>query len=100
MALAQHTGSYYAATANAAPERPALKGQISCDVCVIGAGFTGLSTALHLAEKGHKVAVVNAEVNFPTLGEVIFPTRRGSGDRPGLDQRVSFRGLPRCRFGD
>jgi len=37
MALAQHTGSYYAATANAAPERPALKGQISCDVCVIGA---------------------------------------------------------------
>ena len=44
-------------------------------------------------------APVNAEVNFPTLGEVIFPTRRGFGDRPGLDQRVSFRGLPRCRFG-
>ena len=42
---------------------------------------------------------VNAEVNFPTLGEVIFPTRRGFGDRPGLDQRLSFRGLPRCRFG-
>ena len=58
MAEAQHTGSYYAATANAAPERPALKGQISCDVCVIGAGFTGLSTALHLAEKGHEVVVL------------------------------------------
>ena len=58
MAPAQHTGSYYAATANAAPERPALKGQISCDVCVIGAGFTGLSTALHLAEKGHEVVVL------------------------------------------
>jgi DNA-binding SARP family transcriptional activator len=46
-----------------------------------------------------ELSVVNAEVNFPTLGEVIFPTRRGSGDRPGLDQRLSFRGLPRCRFG-
>jgi gamma-glutamylputrescine oxidase len=56
--MEQHTGSYYAATANAAPERPALKGQISCDVCVIGARFTGLSTALHLAEKGHKVVVL------------------------------------------
>ena len=54
MAMAQHTGSYYAATAIAAPERPALKGQIGCDACVIGAGFTGLSTALHLAEKGQR----------------------------------------------
>jgi hypothetical protein len=45
------------------------------------------------------LAAVNAEVNFPTLGEVIFPTRRGSGDRPGLDQWLSLLGLPRFRFG-
>jgi gamma-glutamylputrescine oxidase len=58
MALAEHTESYYAATANASPDRPALNDQIGCDVCVIGAGFTGLSTALHLAEKGYKVVVL------------------------------------------
>lgn len=58
MPLVKHTESYYAATANASPDRPALNDQISCDVCVIGAGFTGLSTALHLAEKSYKVVVL------------------------------------------
>ena len=56
----EHTGSYYAATANAAPERPALQDAIEADVCVIGAGFTGLSSALHLAEAGFKVVVLEA----------------------------------------
>ena len=55
-----HTGSYYAATANPQPERPALRGDITADICVIGAGFSGISTALHLAEKGHKVVVLEA----------------------------------------
>ncbi|MEM7224570.1 MAG: FAD-binding oxidoreductase [Pseudomonadota bacterium] len=59
MAPAQHTGSYYAATANPAPERPTLSGEVDCDVCVIGAGFTGLSTALHLAERGYDVVVLD-----------------------------------------
>jgi gamma-glutamylputrescine oxidase len=58
MALAEHTDSYYAATANTSPDRPTLNDQINCDACVIGAGFTGLSTALHLAEKGYKVVVL------------------------------------------
>ena len=58
MTQVQHTGSYYAATANPSPERPALKGETRCDVCVIGAGFTGLSTALHLAEQGLDVTVL------------------------------------------
>lgn len=56
----EHTASYYAATANAAPERPALQESIDADVCVIGAGFTGLSSALHLAEAGFKVVVLEA----------------------------------------
>jgi gamma-glutamylputrescine oxidase len=55
-----HTRSYYAATAHPSPERPALKGEVACDVCVIGAGFTGLSAALHLAEKGYRVLVLEA----------------------------------------
>lgn len=55
-----HAASYYAATANPQPERPFLQGEAVCDVCVIGAGFSGISTALHLAEKGHKVIVLEA----------------------------------------
>lgn len=52
--------SYYAASANPAPERPPLKGRTESDVCVVGAGYTGLSTALFLAEAGFKVVVLEA----------------------------------------
>lgn len=57
---AQHTGSYYAATVNEVTEYAPLRGALSADVCVIGAGFTGISTALCLAERGYKVHVVEA----------------------------------------
>ena len=60
MAPNQHVGSYYAATANPSPEREILKGAVSADVCVIGAGYAGLSTALHLAELGYSVVVLEA----------------------------------------
>ena len=53
-----HTGSYYAASANPAPLRPELIGAHEVDIAVLGAGYSGLSTALHLAEKGYRVAVV------------------------------------------
>ena len=52
--------TYYAATANPSPNRPALQGDVHADVCVIGAGYTGLSTALFLAEAGLKVVVLEA----------------------------------------
>ncbi len=52
--------SYYAASANRAPIRPALQGHIEADVCVVGAGYTGLSTALFLAEAGFRVVVLEA----------------------------------------
>ena len=55
----EHTGSYYAASANPAPLREALSGDFETDICVVGAGFSGLSTALHLTEKGYKVAVID-----------------------------------------
>jgi len=42
-------GSLWAATANDAPERPPLVGACETDVAIVGAGFTGLSAALHLA---------------------------------------------------
>ena len=56
----QYPASWYAATANPSPERPPLRGEIRADVCVVGAGYTGLSTALHLAEAGLSVVVVEA----------------------------------------
>ena len=56
----EHTSSYYAATVNEATYYPALKGTKSADVCVVGAGFTGVATALTLAERGYTVAVVEA----------------------------------------
>jgi len=55
-----HIGSYYAATANETTAFAPLRGKQSADVCVIGAGFTGISTALHLAERGYNVHVVEA----------------------------------------
>jgi gamma-glutamylputrescine oxidase len=56
-----HVRSYYAATAHASPERPAVAGDASFDICVVGAGITGCATALELAERGFKVALVEAE---------------------------------------
>ena len=53
-----HTGSYYAASANVVKLRPQLRGDLHFDICVVGAGYTGLSTGLHLAEKGFNVAIV------------------------------------------
>ena len=56
----EHTSSYYAATANWQTDYPQLAGEQRCDVAVVGAGFTGVSTALHLAERGYDVALIEA----------------------------------------
>lgn len=65
----RHTASYYAASANPAPERPPLAGHVTADICVVGAGYSGLSTALHLAEKGHKVVILEgARVGWGASG--------------------------------
>lgn len=58
MGTLAHVNSYYAATAHAAPVRPALEGTVDCDVCVVGGGIAGCSTALHLAEKGFSVVLL------------------------------------------
>lgn len=57
----QHIDSYYAATAIGLKDYASLAGDVSCDVCVIGGGFTGLSSALHLAERGYDVKLIEAE---------------------------------------
>ncbi|MGB5690152.1 MAG: FAD-binding oxidoreductase, partial [Woeseiaceae bacterium] len=54
----EHTNSYYAASVNEVTNYPILKGARSADICVVGAGFTGVATALTLAERGYSVALV------------------------------------------
>ena len=67
--MTEHAPSYYAATANAAPERPRLDGDITADVCIVGAGFTGISAGLELAERGYKVVVLEgARVGWGASG--------------------------------
>ena len=55
-----HVDSYFAATANDHPEYPELAGEVSADVCIVGGGYTGLSTAICLAERGYSVVVLEA----------------------------------------
>jgi gamma-glutamylputrescine oxidase len=52
--------SYYAATANPFAALPRLTESLTADVCVVGGGFTGLSAALNLAERGFKVVLLEA----------------------------------------
>lgn len=56
----EHTASYYAATANRRIETGMLEGEHSCDVCIVGGGFTGISSAVELSEKGYRVIVIEA----------------------------------------
>ncbi len=53
--------SWYWASLPDVPVRPALQGAAGCDVGVVGGGIAGLSTALHLAERGYKVRLLEAE---------------------------------------
>ncbi|MED5295676.1 MAG: FAD-binding oxidoreductase [Pseudomonadota bacterium] len=63
---------------------PALEGQVHADVCVVGGGITGCSTALHLAERGYKVVVLEAqEVGYGASG------RSGGQILPGLGTDMS-----------
>jgi gamma-glutamylputrescine oxidase len=65
----RHTNSWYAASANDKRVRPALEGETEADICIIGAGFTGISAALELAERGYSVVVLEAErIGFGASG--------------------------------
>lgn len=65
----EYPPSYYAATRAAFTPCPTLMGEVRADVCVVGAGYTGLSAALHLAGKGLKVVVLEAHrVGFGASG--------------------------------
>ncbi len=61
--------SWYEATARRQAPQPALAGDVETDVCVVGGGIAGCSTALHLAELGYRVVLLEAErVGFGASG--------------------------------
>lgn len=76
-------------TAPAAPKTTALKGDLTADVVIVGGGFTGLSTALHLAEKGTKAIVLEGiEIGYGGSGRNVGLVNAGMwvmpDDLPGV----------------
>ena len=73
--------SWYAATATPHAPLPPLQGDVSADVCVVGGGFTGLSAALHLAQRGLDVVLLEAHrIGFGASGR--------NGGQVGSGQRL------------
>lgn len=76
----KEVNSYYADSSGMQTDYPALLGDQQVDVCIVGAGYTGLSSALHLAERGYSVIVLEAEkVGFGASGR--------NGGQVGIGQR-------------
>lgn len=77
---ADNVGSLWAATAkNSNPADAPLRGEAKADLAIVGGGFTGLSAALHAAEAGADVALLEAEtIGFGASG------RNGGQVNPGL----------------
>jgi len=84
--IGQYPASWYAATAKPLAEFPGATGDLRCDVCIVGAGYTGLSAALHLANDGYDVILLDAHrVGFGASGR--------NGGQVGTGQRVEQDGL-------
>ena len=76
-----YPGSFYAEGIEPLADCGPLEGAQSCDVCVVGGGFTGVSTALHLAQRGYDVRLLEAQrIGFGASGR--------NGGQVGQGQRV------------
>ncbi|MDO5622234.1 MAG: FAD-binding oxidoreductase [Paracoccus sp. (in: a-proteobacteria)] len=92
----EYPPGWYAETRDAAPDATPLRGAARADVVVIGGGYTGLSAALHLAEAGVDVALVEAHrVGFGASGR--NGGQVGSGQRLDVDDLEKLVGRDRSR---
>ena len=84
--------SWYEDSCGSRPAYPALDGDVDCDVVVVGGGFCGLSAALHLAETGTKVILIDAH-RFGDGASGRNGGQMGSGQRAGpleLEEELGF----------
>lgn len=73
------------ASALAGPDTKALNANLHADVVVVGAGYTGLSAALHLAQRGARVVVLEAqEVGFGGSGRNVGLVNAGMWVMPSV----------------
>jgi gamma-glutamylputrescine oxidase len=80
----EYPASWYAATATPSDPHAPFKGAHKADVCIVGAGYTGLSAALHLAQAGRSVILLEAQrVGFGASGR--NGGQLGSGQRAEQD---------------
>lgn len=83
MAAERALPNLWHATAPAAPETPPLTSDVTADVAIIGGGFTGLSAALHLAEKGVNAVVIEARmIGFGGSGRNVGLVNAGMWTKP------------------
>ncbi|MEO3386453.1 FAD-binding oxidoreductase [Mesorhizobium sp. CAU 1741] len=88
--------SWYEATAGERPSLPALDGDLTVDVVVIGGGFTGLSAATHLAKAGTKVALIEAH-RFGDGASGRNGGQFGTGQRAWAEEMEEELGLTRAK---
>ncbi|MDO8861029.1 FAD-binding oxidoreductase [Haliea sp. E1-2-M8] len=91
-----HVTSWYAATANQQLEFPALAGSSAADVCIVGGGYTGLSTAIHLRQRGYSVILLEAnKIGWGASGR--NGGHVGTGQRAGQEQLEKWVGLEHAK---
>lgn len=91
-----HVDSWYAASANLQLDFPALQGEATADVCVIGGGYTGLSAAIHLRQLGYSVILLEAHrVGWGASGR--NGGHVGTGQRADQEQLEEWVGLERAK---
>jgi glycine/D-amino acid oxidase-like deaminating enzyme len=91
----EHAHSYYAATAKRLAPYPTLASDLDADVCVIGGGFTGVNTAIELAQRGLSVILLEARrIGWGASGRNGGQLIRGIGhDVSGFARYVGAEGV-------
>ena len=92
----EYPNSYYAASAKQLPPFESAQGSLECDICVIGGGFTGLSSALNLARTGYDVVLLDAQrIGFGASGR--NGGQVGTGQRQDQDMLEDMLGFNKAK---